>query len=166
MVYTKDEFFMHLAMAEARSASERGEIPVGAVIVRDGRVIASAGNGRERDRSALAHAELIVIERACEALGGWRLTGCELYVTLEPCPMCMGAIVNARIPRVIFGAADPKAGAVGGLFDMNAFSLNHHPEICKGVLGDECAELLRSFFRERRAGGGFDPAKSWRERQK
>ncbi len=166
MVYTRDEYFMHCAMTEARSAAERGEIPVGTVIVREGKIIASAGNGRERDKSALAHAELIAIGKACEALGGWRLVGCELFVTLEPCPMCMGAIINARVPRVVYGATDPKGGAVGGLFDMNEYPLNHHPEIVSGVLGGECAEMLRSFFKERRSGGGFDPAKRWRERQK
>ena len=166
MVYTRDEYYMHLAMTEAGAAADRGEIPVGAVIVRDGRVIASAGNGRERDKSALAHAEIEVIGKACEVLGGWRLTGCELFVTLEPCPMCMGAIVNARIPRVVFGASDPKAGAAGGLFDMNTYPLNHHPEIVSGVLGDECADMLREFFRSRRAGKGFDPAKQWREKQR
>jgi len=166
MVYTRDEYFMYLAMEEARAAAERGEIPVGAVVVRDGNVIASAGNGRERDKSAISHAELTAIGRACEVLGGLRLVGCELFVTLEPCPMCMGAIINARVPRLIFGASDPKGGAVGGLFDMNDFRLNHHPEVVSGVLGDECAEMLRSFFRERRAGGGFDASKKWRERQK
>lgn len=165
-IYTKDEYFMHCAMLEAKAAAERGEIPVGAVIVRDGKIIASAGNGRERDKSALAHAELTAIGKACEVLGGWRLVGCELYVTLEPCPMCTGAIVNARIPRVVYGASDPKAGAMGGLFDMNTYPLNHHPEIVAGVLGEECAVMLRSFFRNRRAGKGFDPAKTWRERQK
>lgn len=164
MTYTRDQYFMHLAMVEAKAAAEKGEIPVGAVIVRDGRIIATAGNGRETDKSALAHAELTAIGKACEALGGWRLTGCTLYVTLEPCPMCAGAIVNARIPRVVYGATDPKAGAMGGLFDMNLQPLNHHPEVTAGVLGDECAELLRAFFRERRAGKGFDPAKKWRER--
>ena len=166
MVFTRDEYFMHLAMTEARAAADRGEIPVGAVIVRDGRVIASAGNGRERDKSATSHAELTAIGKACETLGGWRLVGCELFVTLEPCPMCMGAIINARVPRVVFGAGDPKGGACGGLFDMNSFGLNHHPEIVTGVLGDECAEMLRSFFRERRTGGGFDASREWRKRQK
>lgn len=166
MVYTRDEYFMHLAMLEAEEAAKRGEIPVGAVIVHDGKIIAAAGNGRERDRSAIAHAELTAIAEACRILGGWRLVGCELYVTLEPCPMCAGAIVNARIPRVVYGATDPKAGAMGGLFDMNTQPLNHHPEIVSGVLGEECADLLCSFFKERRAGKGFDPAKAWRERNK
>lgn len=165
MVFTRDEYFMHLAMAEGAKAAERGEIPVGAVIVRDGKVIAAAGNRRERDHSATAHAELMAISKACEILGGWRLVGCELFVTLEPCPMCMGAIINARIPRVVFGAPDPKGGACGGLFDMNSYPLNHHPEMVAGVLGNECAEMLRSFFRERRSGKGFDPAKAWRERR-
>ena len=164
--YTRDEYFMHRAMLPAIESAERGEIPVGALILRDGKIIAAAGNGRERDRSALAHAELTVIKEACRILGGWRLVGCELFVTLEPCPMCAGAIINARIPRVVFGASDPKAGAMGGLFDLNAYPLNHHPEIVSGILGDECAEMLRSFFRERRAGKGFDPAKLWRERHK
>lgn len=164
--YTRDEYFMHRAMLLAKESAARGEIPVGAVIVRDGRIIAEAGNGRERDKSALAHAELTAIGKACKVLGGWRLTGCELYVTLEPCTMCAGAIINARIPRVIFGTFDPKAGAMGGLFDVDAYPLNHHPEVVSGVLGEECAELLRSFFRERRSGKGFDPAKNWREKNK
>lgn len=164
MVFTRDEYFMHRAMLLAKEAAERGEIPVGAVIVRDGKIIASAGNGRETDRCATAHAELAAIREACRVLGGWRLVGCELFVTLEPCPMCAGAIVNARVPRVVFGATDPKAGAMGGLFDMNAYPLNHHPEIVSGVLGEECGDMLRSFFRERRAGKGFDPAKKWREK--
>ncbi len=163
-VYTRDEYFMHRAIALAKESAAKGEIPVGAVIVREGRIIAEAGNSRELDRSALAHAELTAIGKACEVLGGWRLVGCELFVTLEPCPMCTGAIVNARIPRVVFGASDPKAGAMGGLFHMNSHPLNHHPEIVSGILGDQCAELLRSFFRERRMGKGYDPAKAWREK--
>ncbi len=165
-VYTRDEYFMHRAMMLARDAAEKGEIPVGAVIVHDGRIIAEAGNGRERDLCAVSHAELTAITKACKILGGWRLVGCELFVTLEPCPMCAGAIVNARIPRVVFGASDPKAGAMGGLFDMTTYPLNHHPEVVSGVLGEECADQLRSFFRERRAGKGFDPAKNWREKNK
>ena len=164
MVFTRDEYYMHRAMLLAKESAERGEIPVGAVIVRDGEIIAAAGNGRETDRCATAHAELTAIREACRVLGGWRLVGCELFVTLEPCPMCAGAIINARIPRVVFGATDPKAGAMGGLFDMNGYPLNHHPEIVSGVLGEECGDMLRSFFRERRAGKGFDPAKKWREK--
>lgn len=164
-VFTRDEYFMQMALEEGAAAARRGEIPVGAVIVRGGEVIARAGNMRERAKSATAHAELLAIEEACAALGGWRLVGCELFVTLEPCPMCAGAIVNARIPRVVFGATDRKAGAFGGLFDMDAQALNHHPEIVRGILADECAGALKEFFRVRRAGGGFDPAALWRERR-
>lgn len=164
MVCTRDEYFMHLAIKEAEKAAARGEIPVGAVIVRDGQVIASAGNRRERDRVATAHAELLAIESACRALGGWRLPACELYVTLEPCPMCMGAIVNARIGRVVFGATDRKAGAAGGLFDMNSYPLNHHPTVAAGVLQEECSAMLKAFFKSRRNGNGFDPSKDWRKR--
>lgn len=164
MVFTRDEYFMQLAVKEAEAAAKRGEIPVGAVIVRDGRVISAAGNRRERDLVATAHAELLAIESACEALGGWRLPDCELYVTLEPCPMCMGAIVNARIPRVIYGATDRKAGAAGGLFDMNIYPLNHHPIIVSGVLQEKCSLMLKRFFKSRRAGNGFDPSRKWREK--
>lgn len=163
--YLRDEYFMHRAILAAEDAGKRGEIPVGALVVCDGKIIAVSGNGRERERNALVHAELTVIKQACEILGGWRLVGCELFVTLEPCPMCAGAIVNARIPRVVFGTSDPKAGAMGGLFDLSSYPLNHHPEVVSGVLGEECSEMLRLFFRERRAGRGFDPAKAWRERR-
>lgn len=159
-----DEYFMRLALDEARAAGERGETPIGAVIVRDGEVVSSAGNARERDKNALAHAETAAISKACEVLGGWRLVGCTLYVTLEPCPMCAGAIMNARVPRVVYGARDEKGGAIGGLFNLFDEAVNHKPEITGGVLGEECARMLRDFFRERRAGGGFDPAKEWKER--
>lgn len=160
-----DRDFMALALREGALAAERGEIPVGCVIVRDGTVIASAGNGRERDRNAISHAEILAIDMACRALGGWRLVGCTLYVTLEPCPMCAGAIINARVPRVVFGAADPKAGAFGGLFDMNKEALNHHPQVEGGVMAEECADALRSFFRKRRSGEGFDASREWRRRR-
>lgn len=164
-VFSRDEYYMMLAMHEGRNAAARGEVPVGAVIVRGGEVIARSGNMRERARSAVAHAELLAIDEACEALGGWRLVGCELFVTLEPCPMCAGAIVNARLPRVVYGASDPKAGAMGGLFDLDAVPLNHHPDIVGGVLADECSLMLRDFFRMRREGRGFDPAALWRMKQ-
>ena len=146
-----DERFMREALALARESGEAGDVPVGAVMVRDGEVIAAAGNARERERVATAHAECRVIEAACRALGGWHLTRCTLYVTLEPCPMCAGAAVNARVDRVVFGARDPKAGAFGSALDLNSFPLNHHPEVEGGVLADECAGLLSAFFAEKRA---------------
>lgn len=146
-----DERYMREAIAEARAAAALGEVPVGAVIVRDGEIIARAGNRRESAKLATAHAELLAIEEACRTLGGWRLPRCTLYVTLEPCPMCAGAIVNSRIERVVFGAADPKAGAFSGVLDLNSFPLNHHPEIVPGVLGAECGALLSEFFAIRRA---------------
>ena len=147
-----DNSFMRLALAQAKLAGEIGETPVGAVIVREGEVIASGFNQRESERCALAHAELLAIRRACENLGGWRLPGCTLYVTLEPCPMCAGAIINARIPRVVFGALDPKAGCFGSVSDFNALPFNHKPDITSGVMEEECAQLLRDFFRGLRGG--------------
>lgn len=141
---------MTAAIDAARDSAEIGEVPVGAVIVRDGRIIACAGNMRETYKSATAHAEVRVIEEACRNLGGWRLPGCTLYVTLEPCPMCAGAIINSRIERVVFGAYDRKAGAFGSVLDLNAYPLNHHPDIKGGVMEDECARLLSEFFSARR----------------
>ena len=147
---SKKEFYMRAAMAQAKLAARRGEVPVGAVIVRDGVILARAYNTRETGKNALCHAEIKAIHKACRKLGGWRLPGCELYVTLEPCPMCAGAIINARIPTVYFGASDPKAGAFGSLFDINLFALNHHPVVYGGILENECADLLSDFFRELR----------------
>ena len=147
------EKFMREAIKQAKKAAAKGEVPVGAVIVRDGEIISRAYNTRETGKNALCHAEIKAIHRACKKLGGWRLPGCEMYVTMEPCPMCAGAIVNARIVSVYYGAYDKKAGAFGTLFDMNTFGLNHKPEIVSGVLEKECSELLSSFFfelRERR----------------
>ena len=141
------ETFMREALRLARLAAEEGEVPVGAVIVRDGAVIAAGRNRREMGKNALAHAELEAIDAACRALGGWRLSGCDLYVTLEPCPMCAGAVINARIGRVIYGARDPKAGSCGSLTDLFALPYNHRPGLISGVLEDECAALLRDFFR-------------------
>ena len=146
-----DEKFMSAALALAAEAAALGEVPVGAVIVRGGEIIARGSNRRETARMATAHAELIAIEEACRVLGGWRLPGCELYVTLEPCPMCAGAIINSRIERVIFGAYDRKAGAMGSVFDMNAFPLNHHPEVIGGVMEAQCSAALSAFFADRRA---------------
>ncbi len=145
-----DETHMRLALDLAREAAEGGDVPVGCVIVRDGEVIASAGNARERHHSATAHDECRSIESACRCLGAWHLTRCTLYVTLEPCPMCAGAIANARIDRVVYGARDAKSGAYGSLFDLNSTAINHHPAAEGGVLADECASLLSNFFAIRR----------------
>ena len=145
--------FMGLAIEEAKKSLELVEVPVGAVVVCDGEVVSAACNTRETDKNAVNHAELLAISAACKKLGGWRLHKCDLYVTLEPCPMCAGAIVNSRIVSVIYGASDKKAGAFGTLFDMNTFGLNHKPEIVGGVMEEECAALLSDFFavlRERR----------------
>ncbi len=149
----RDLYFMTAALEEAAACGDKGEVPVGAVIVRENKILVRCGNGREQNRDATAHAELSAIREACKILGGWHLTGCELYVTLEPCPMCAGAIVNARIPSVIIGAGDPKAGAFGGMIDFNKFPLNHKPAVTFGVMAEECAALLTDFFRQRRAAG-------------
>ena len=145
-----EEKFMKAAIAQAKLAAKKGEVPVGAVIVRDGEIIARAYNTRETDKNALCHAEIKAIRKACKKLGGWRLTRCEMYVTLEPCPMCAGAIVNSRIVSVYYGASDQKAGAFGTLFDMNTMGLNHQPEIVGGVMEDACAKLLSDFFADLR----------------
>ena len=142
---------MGLAIARAREAEAHGDVPIGAVIARDDEVLASAGNERELRRDPTAHAEILAIRAAAEALGGWRLPSTTLYVTLEPCAMCAGAIVLARIPQVVFGAPDPKAGAAGSVLDVLAEpALNHRPEVTGGVLEEECAALLRDFFGTRR----------------
>jgi len=142
---------MEQALNAARRAARRGEAPVGAVLVRDGKVVARAGNRRERAHDATAHAELLALRAAGQRLGGWRLTGLTLYVTLEPCVMCAGALVLARISRLVFGAWDPKAGAAGSLFDIPQDPrLNHRMQVVPGVLKEECGHLLKSFFQERR----------------
>jgi len=146
-----DEHYMQLALEEARAAFEENEVPVGAVIVHCGAVIATAHNQREQLQDPTAHAEMIAVTQAAAMLGSWRLEECTLYVTLEPCPMCAGAIVQARIPCVVFGATDPKAGAVTTLYQLlDDPRLNHRCEIRSGVLADQCAELLREFFRRQR----------------
>ncbi len=143
--------WMDLALAEARRAGEAGEVPVGAVIVRDGSVIAHAGNRTIRDQDPTAHAEVLVIRDAAESVGDWRLNGCTLYVTLEPCAMCAGAIVLARLDRVVFGSWDPKAGMAGSVGDLLRHpKLNHRPQVLAGVRADECGALLTRFFEERR----------------
>ncbi len=142
---------MTVAIEEARRAASHGDVPIGAVIVRDGEVISAAGNRREADLDPTAHAEVLAIREAAGAMGGWRLPGTTLYVTLEPCAMCAGAIVLARIPRVVFGAFDPKAGAAGSVLDvLGETALNHRPEVTGGVMGERCGALLSDFFAARR----------------
>lgn len=144
------EMLMRQAIALAKEAAEEGEVPVGAVVAHRGEIIGRGRNRRESARSALAHAEIEAIDNACRSLGGWRLFGCELYVTLEPCPMCAGAVINARIARVVFGARDPKAGSCGSVVDLFALPYNHRPQVVSGVLEEECAALLSDFFRNLR----------------
>jgi len=142
---------MRLALAEARRAGEHDDVPIGAVVARGGEVLAAAGNERELRADPTAHAEILALRAAAKALGGWRVGDSVLYVTLEPCAMCAGAIVLARVPRVVFGAVDPKAGAAGSVFDILAEPrLNHRPEVESGVLADESAALLSEFFAARR----------------
>ncbi len=151
MVESSDVCFMKLAIEEAKKAEKINEVPIGAIIVKDNNIIASAYNRREIDQKATAHAELLAIDAACKVLNSWRLTGCTLYVTLEPCPMCAGAIVQSRVDRVVYGASDPKGGCVGTIYDLlNEKRFNHQCEVEKGVLAKECGELLTSFFRQLR----------------
>lgn len=145
------EYYMSLALKEAKRAFTLDEVPVGAVIVKNNIVISKGHNVRETMKSALAHAETIAIEEACTTLGGWRLLDCDLYVTLEPCPMCAGAAVNARINRIIFGACDKRAGACGSVYNIaNDERLNHRIEVIPGILEEECRELLQEFFKRKR----------------
>ena len=146
-----DESYMSLALELAREAAKLGEVPVGAVAVWDGEVVGTGFNRRETGKNALAHAELEAIDAACRKLGGWRLHRCDLYVSLEPCPMCAGAIVNARIRRVVFGARDPKAGCFGSVSDFAALPFNHRPEVVGGVLAEACAAELSAFFQRLRS---------------
>lgn len=150
-----DEFYMDAALEQARQAAELGEVPVGAVVVWDGKIVGVGYNRRETDKNALAHAEISAIDMACKTLHGWRLHRATLYVTLEPCPMCAGAIINARIKRVVYGTSDPKAGAMGSVFGICDFPLNHKCELTVGVREEACRELIQSFFtalREKRKG--------------
>lgn len=142
----KDEIFMRAALEQARLATLDGEVPVGAVVVKDGEIIAVGRNRREVGKNALAHAELEAIDGACRALGGWRLWQCDLYVTLEPCPMCTGAIINARIRRLVYGASDRKAGSCGSVVNLFELPYNHKPETVAGCLQEECSEILKQFF--------------------
>jgi len=160
-----DSYWMGKALAQAANAGRRGEVPIGAVLVRDGVVIGRGYNLREGKQDPCAHAELLAIRQAARRLGAWRLTGSTLYVTLEPCPMCMGAILLARIDRLVFGCFDPKAGAAGSLYDLtNDRRFNHRVEVASGIRGEECSALLSDFFRdlrrqkkEQRLGGGEPP---------
>ena len=145
------EKYMNYALSLAKRAADIGDVPVGALIVKDGEIISEGYNLRENGGGAIAHAELLAIEEACRKLGTWRLSGCELYVTLEPCPMCAGAIINARIDKVIYGAKDANGGALGSVVDLSTYPLGHKPRIISGVLENECRELLRVFFEKRRS---------------
>jgi tRNA(adenine34) deaminase len=152
-VFDPDAAFMGEALAEARAAAGVGDVPVGAVIVRDGRVIARGHNRRERDRDPTAHAEMEALRYAARVLGGWRLLGCTLYVTLEPCVMCAGALVQARLPRLVYGARDPKAGAAGSVIDvLTDARVNHVVEVVGAIRESECGALLQAFFEEVRRG--------------
>ena len=139
-------YYMDEALALAREAAAEGEVPVGCVIVRGSEIVGRGRNRREKDKSALAHAEIEAIAEACRNLGGWRLWECTLYVTLEPCSMCAGAILNARIPRVVYGASDDKCGACGSVCDLFSMAFNHHPEVTSGVREEEAKALLTDFF--------------------
>ena len=144
---TEQEKYMKAALRLAQKAAEEGEVPVGAVVVCEGRIVGRGRNRRETRKNALHHAEIEAIEKACKKLGGWRLHQCDLYVTLEPCPMCAGAIINARIKTVYYGAPDPKAGSCGSLINLFELPYNHQPALVPGIMEDECAAVLRSFFR-------------------
>ena len=145
-----DEQYMKIAIAQAKMAADMGEIPVGAIIVSDGDIISTGFNKREMLNNSLAHAEVVAINSACRALGVWRLLNSTLYVTLEPCAMCAGAIINSRIERVIFGAFDPKSGSFGSLVDLSKLPYNHKPAVVSGVCEGECAKLLSDFFQKLR----------------
>ena len=145
-----DEYFMDEALKLAKEAFDEGEVPVGCVIVKDDQIVGRGRNRRETGKSALAHAEIEAIAQACETLGGWRLWQCTLYVTLEPCPMCAGAIVNARIPRVVYGASDAKCGAVRSVCSLFDMKFNHHPVVEAGIREEESAQLLTEFFQKLR----------------
>ncbi|MGI6279171.1 MAG: nucleoside deaminase [Acutalibacteraceae bacterium] len=145
-----DKKYMAAALMEARAAAAAGEVPVGAVIVRNGEIIGRGRNMREQKQNALSHAEIEAINNACKALGSWRLSDCEMYVTLEPCPMCTGAIINAKIKTLVFGAYDLRAGCIDSVINLCDYPFNHNPEIYGGICEDECAALLQEFFKNLR----------------
>ena len=142
-----NEYFMDQAIALAKEAAQQGEVPVGAVVVLGDKIVGTGRNRREKSKNALAHAEIEAINEACRTLGGWRLWQCDMYVTLEPCPMCTGAIINSRIKRLVYGASDCKAGSCGSVVNLFELPYNHKPEIVSGIKKDECAELLSEFFK-------------------
>ncbi len=147
---SSDEFYMSEALREAVLAAKHDDVPVGAVVVSEGKIIARAHNEREKNGMATSHAELLAIEEACRIKGRWRLSDCVLYVTLEPCPMCAGAIINSRIGKVVFGAKDAKAGAFGSLIDLKNYPLNHKPKCVCGIMERECSDILHIFFAKKR----------------
>ena len=147
---TRDEQFMAAALELAREAAREGEVPIGCVVTLGDRIVGRGRNGREIGKNALHHAEILAIDEACRTLGGWRLWQCELYVTLEPCPMCAGAIINARIPTLVFGAREALTGSCGSVIDLFSENYGHHPAVYAGVLGEDCARLLKDFFQGRR----------------
>nr|WP_297279684.1 tRNA adenosine(34) deaminase TadA [uncultured Butyricicoccus sp.] len=148
---TEQEKFMKAALRLAKKAADEGEVPVGCVVVRDGQIVGRGRNRRESKKNALGHAEIEAIHKACRKLGGWRLHQCDLYVTLEPCPMCTGAIINARIQTVYFGAPDPKAGSCGSVVNLFDLPYNHKPKVVSGLLEQDCIDQLQAFFRALRA---------------
>lgn len=146
-----DRYYMEAALELARQAAQEGEVPVGCVVVCGDQIVGRGRNRRETAKNALGHAEIEAINDACRNLGGWRLWQCTLYVTMEPCPMCAGAIINARIPRVVYGASDSKCGACGSVCDLFSMEFNHHPEVTSGVCAEESAEMCKQFFKDLRA---------------
>lgn len=143
---TQDEYFMKFALDNAKIAKLQGEVPVGAIIVKGSKIISQGQNRRERGKNALYHAEIEAINSACKLLGGWRLYNCEIFVTLEPCPMCTGAIINSRIKRVVFGAYDKKSGACGSVINLFNYPFNHNPQVVGGIMEKDCSNILSNFF--------------------
>ena len=146
----EDIDYMRIALKEAEMSLLSDDVPVGCVIVKDDKIISSAHNCREKDGSAVNHAEIIAISKACESLGSWRLHGCTMYVTLEPCPMCAGAVLNSRIPKVVYGLKNPKTGAMGSVVDLNSYPLNHKTKVVSGCCVDECREIIQRFFKNKK----------------
>lgn len=145
-----DREYMKIALENAKKASEKGDVPVGAVIVRDGEIIGQGQNKREEEKNALLHAEICAIDSACKKLGSWRLNGCTMYVTLEPCPMCAGAIINSRMEKIVFGAYDEKAGCFGSVDNFSSKGFNHKVQIIGGFMEEDCQKILTDFFKDKR----------------